>query len=480
MTNTVSPLSRRVTVLLALLLAVQTSTHAADKQQKAKETEAKRLMGLGKNAEKQGRLLEARQQYLASERVWFNEDAEKALEHVAEFADKEVKKLMNDAAQAYAAENFTRAGQLLETASGLHPGNLAIGCNLALTKFQQGNRDESLTLLEQCVGALREREPRRRLAELYTALGTGDRLTVVAPVARQQVARLNDAILQDSDREPADDDDVPSVTEGGLCAQMQKLQDGLLKNPALLFNLAKCAETDGRLADAIRLLNEYGQAAPMAADSDEVKARIVVLKDLAALPAPNGPQVRTLYASAGKHVEARAYDQAIADYQKADEAAPVFTESKRRIAILLEAEGQIDRARTYWRQVLGAETTDEGRRDTQTVVDGLDAEKAQYDELIGAARLLLRDLVGRSFLEGQPVGRIYAAYQLRLANEKIQSAAYLLPLAAEANLLQALVCSQMNDFRCVRASFDAQRSLTLPVSFYGAVFYKGVEPKDST
>ena len=35
----------------------------------------------------------------------------------------------------------------------------------------------------------------------------------------------------------------------------------------------------------------------------------------------------------------------------------------------------------------------------------------------------------------------------------------------------------MNDFRCVRASFDAQRSLTLPVSFYGAVFYKGVDPK---
>jgi hypothetical protein len=53
----------------------------------------------------------------------------------------------------------------------------------------------------------------------------------------------------------------------------------------------------------------------------------------------------------------------------------------------------------------------------------------------------------------------------------------LFPLAAEANLLKAFTCSQMNDFRCVRASFDAQRSLTLPVSFYGAVFYKGVEPE---
>jgi hypothetical protein len=111
-------------------------------------------------------------------------------------------------------------------------------------------------------------------------------------------------------------------------------------------------------------------------------------------------------------------------------------------------------------------------------VDGLDAEAAEYRELVGAARVLLQDLMGRSLLEGEPVGRIYAAYRLQLANEKIQSAASLMPLAAEGNLLQSLTCAQMNDFRCVRASFDAQRALTLPVSFYAAVFYKGVEPDD--
>ncbi len=84
--------------------------------------------------------------------------------------------------------------------------------------------------------------------------------------------------------------------------------------------------------------------------------------------------------------------------------------------------------------------------------------------------------MGRSLLEGEPVGRIYAAYRLQLASEKIQSAALLLPLASEGNLLQAFTCSQMNDVRCARASFDAQRSLTLPVSFYGAAFYKAGNP----
>jgi tetratricopeptide (TPR) repeat protein len=349
-----------------------------------------------------------------------------------------------------------------------------------LTKYQQGDRDQSLVLLDQCVAAMRDKEPRRQMAELYTALVTGDRLTIVAPAARQQVARLNDAILKDSDKDARSDDDeadVPSTPEAGLCAQMKQLQAGLLQNPAMLFNLAKCAESEGRLGDAARLLTEYTQAAPKAADIDEVQARLIVLKGLAALPDPNGPMVRTLYESAARHVDARDYDQAISDYQKADEAVPTFVESKRRVATLLEAQGQLDRARTVWRQVILADSTEESRQQTQMIVDGLDAEKAQYEELVGAARLLLQDLVGRTLLEGEPVGRIYAASRLQLANEKTQSAAFLFPLASEGNLLQAFTCSQLNDFRCVRASFDVQRALTLPVSFYGAVFYKSVEPK---
>jgi tetratricopeptide (TPR) repeat protein len=469
-------------LLLALaLMAVQPSALADDQQQKkAKETEAKRLIGLGRTAEKQGRLLDAREQYLASEHVLFTTDAQKGLERIAQAADLQVKTLMTDAAQAYGAENFKKAALLLETAGALHPGNLAIGCNLALTRYQQGNRDEALPLLDRCVGALRDNEPRRQLAELYTALVTGDRVTVVAPGVRQQVARLNDAILAQSDKDVPDDDeaDVPAPPPLGLCPQMKAIPGSLLKNPAMLFNLATCAETEGRLGDAIRLLTEYSQVVPTAADGEEVQARLVLLKGLSALPDPKGSLVRALYASAGKHVEAREYHKAIADYLKADEAMPELVETKRRLATLLQAQGQVDRARTYWQQVLLAETIEENRRQAQLVLDGLDTEHAQYVELVGSARVLLQDLLGRGLLEGEPVGRIYAAYRLQLANEKIQAAAFIFPLGSEVNHLQAFTCSQMNDFRCVRASFDAQRALTLPVSFYGAVFYKGVEPSN--
>jgi thioredoxin-like negative regulator of GroEL len=469
----------RVMVLGVLLLGSQPFIHAADNPRKAKEAEAKRLIGLGRNAEKQGRLLEARQQYLASAHVLFNADAEKGLERVAAAAAEQVKTLMTDAAKEYAAEHFAKTTQLLASAGALHTGDVTIGCNLALTRYQQGQRDEALPLLEDCIGAVRDKESRRQLAELYTALSTGDRRSVVAPDARQRVARLNDAVLRERDKDaPADDEDAASAPATGICTQMAQLQAALPKNPAMLFNLAKCAESEGRLADATRLLIEYGQAAPGAVDAEDVQARLIVLRGLSALTDPKGDQVRALYLSAQKHVEARGYDRAIADYQKADEAIPEFVESKRRLATLLQAQGQIDRARAYWRQVILADTADDSRQQTQLAADGLDSDKKQYDELVGSARQVLRDLVGRSLLDAEPIGRIYAAYRLQIANGDLQSAAYLFPLASEGNLLQAFACSQMNDFRCVRASFDAERSLSRPVSFYGAVFYKGDDPKN--
>jgi tetratricopeptide (TPR) repeat protein len=314
------------------------------------------------------------------------------------------------------------------------------------------------------------------MGELETAVGTGDRLAIVSPAARQQVVRLNESILRDAGDDRQSDDDPP-LPVTAICAQMKPLLAGHPKNSALLFNLAKCAEADGRLDEATALLTQYVQVTPKAFDLEEVQARLTLLKALSALPEPKGTVVRAAYTNASRHVDDREYDRAIADYQQADEAMPEFRESKRRMASLLEAQGQTDRAREYWREVLTAENGPDGAQQTQMLLDGLDAEKGQYDEYVSGSRSILHDLIARRLLEGEPIGRIYAAYRLQLANTQLQSADALWPLAPEANLLQAFTCAQMNDFSCVRASFDAQRSLALPVSFYGAVFYKGVDPK---
>ena len=471
---------RRIAALLACVLAIPAAVYAADPQLKAKKAEAKRLLNLGRAAEKQGKLLDARAQYLASEHVLYTEDAEKALEHIAEVADGQVKSLMSQASSAYAAEHFDETARLLESARQLHPGHLSISCNTALTMYQQGNHGDAVTLLNQCVDAMRDKDARRRLAELSSSLTTGDRRSGAPAAARPQIARLNDLILKNRDADDEDEDDVDpaSKTPGtGVCAQLKQLQTTLPNNPALIFDLASCAESGGRFDDASRLLTQYKAVAPAAVDGDAVDARLAFLKQLVDLPAPQGDAVRALYTSAAHHAQAHDYAHAVADYQKADETLPQFLESKRRVATLLEAQGQMMAARTYWRRVADAESSDDGRKQAELIVNGLDAERGQYDELVSSARKTLQDLLGRAVLEGQPVGRIYAAYRLQLANDQVQSASLLLPLAPEVNLLEAFACSQMNDFRCVRASFDAVHSQTLPVYFYGAVFYKGVEPK---
>ncbi len=145
-------------MLCTLLIAVQLSPVAADNQQrKAKESEAKRLIALGRTAEKQGRLLEARRQYLASEHVLFHTDAEEGLERIALAAREQVKAMMADAAQAYTTENFAKAAQLLESAAALNPGHLGIGCNLALTRYQQDHRGQALSLARaMCCRAARQ------------------------------------------------------------------------------------------------------------------------------------------------------------------------------------------------------------------------------------------------------------------------------------------------------------------------------------
>jgi hypothetical protein len=69
---------QRAAVLIAMLCVAQPVVHAADKQRKAKEAEAKRLISWARPPSKA--IFDARAQYLASEHVLFTSDAEKALE----------------------------------------------------------------------------------------------------------------------------------------------------------------------------------------------------------------------------------------------------------------------------------------------------------------------------------------------------------------------------------------------------------------
>jgi tetratricopeptide (TPR) repeat protein len=107
-------------------------------------------------------------------------------------------------------------------------------------------------------------------------------------------------------------------------------------------------------------------------------------------------QVRGLYASASRFLEERKYDGALADFERAADAAPEFAPTAWRLALMYEAMGNVDRARksfTLYRQL---ETNPAGQQEADLHLDTLDAKRGKYDEEIDHATETLSDLFNRA------------------------------------------------------------------------------------
>ena len=479
----VGGLCRRAAIAFVLLNASQPVVHAADKQRKAKETEAKRLISLG-------RLRRSRAACSTPERsIWppstccSPRDAEKGLERIAEAADEQVKTLMADAAQAYAAENFAKAAQLLESAGALHPGNLAIGCNLALTRYQQGNRDEALDAARSmCRGAARQGPA----APIGGAVhGPGHRRPAERRGARRPGSRSRDSTTRSCrrvTRTPQSDDDddgcadapaVGALRADEAVAGRAARESGDALQPRQVRRVGGTPRRRDPSADRIQPGCAEGRGQRRGAGATGGVERPVRAAGSEGVAGPDPLHERR--ESTWRRAE---YDLAIADYQKADEAIPEFA---RKQAPGRDASGGAgaDRSRADVLAAGGPRRHDRRKpaadaAHRRRTGRGERRSTTSWSARPGSCCTIWWDAAcSRGNRSAGSTRRTGCSSPTRRSSPPT----FLLPLASEGNLLQAFTCSQMNDFRCVRASFDAQRSLTLPVSFYGAVFYKGVEPK---
>ena len=282
-----------------------------------------------------------------------------------------------------------------------------------------------------------------------------------------------------------------------MCNELAELKGASSSGPSATFNLANCAESNGRTAEAARLLEKYLEIAPAALDADESHARIADLKTLLSLPGPNGTEIRRLYASMYTSLAERNYDRTLADLIQADALAPQFALTKWKLALLYEAMGNVDRARenfTLYQQLTPAQSA---KDDAALHLNTLDAKRTKYDEEVDQAGDIVSDLFSRSMNltfngsekrsairarrarvkkkeENKARGRVggfaipfaYAQQQLSRASEHLQIALALFPLGAEANELMGLVFLQANDGHSAIKSFDVVASQGLPVSFY--------------
>ena len=523
----------RIKVFLAILLlsSVLAAEDLEKTQKKALEAQVKTMTKQAEQLEKSGHLAEARTMYTESQALIEMKDVTEAIKHLDEEIRKRVKDALNDSRKLYESRKFTESAAVLDEAMKLNAYQAVLAFDLALCYHQLGESDKALEYLRKAKTGTVEPKQRQRLLQLLTVFTTGAAEPAVNDSDKVRIVQVNrlaesiglEASLEDDGEaeEPSPQTDASSgqsaaaatlKTSGpanshsnasashrsSLCNALGELKANLANRPSATFDLANCAESNGRTNEAVKMLEQYLELAPKAEDAHGSRSRIADLKELLTLPAPNGVEVRRLYASAYGDLSEREYDRALAAFTKSSELAPDFALTKWKLALLYEAMGNTDQARenfTRYKQLVADQSA---KDDADLHLSTLDAKRAKYNEEVDAAGDIVADLFnralnltwnaseGRSALrakrarvkkkddQGKARGRVggfaipfaYAQQQLGRASEHLQVALALFPLGAEANELMGLVFLQANDGHAAIKSFDVVASQGLPVAFY--------------
>ena len=525
---------RTRTVLLLFVTACALQADNLEKtQKKALETQVKTMTGEAKKLEKLGQLAEARAKYAASQALIEMKEVTDALKRVDDEIHKRVKEALNQSRKLYETKKFNEAAAALDASMKLETFQAVLSYNLALCYYQLGDRAKAMEYLAKAKPGTVDPKQKEKLQQLLTHVTTGENSFAMNDSEKDRIIRVNlladsiglDASLEDDngseesffDGDPVQPETVaakptapkadrPAVSRSdskaghrsSLCNALGELKTTLAKSPSATFNLANCAESNGRTAEASTLLERYLEMAPKALDAEESRARIVELKELLSVPGRNGAEIRRLYASAYSALSERQYDRAFAAFTSAEALAPDFAPTSWKLALLYEATGNVDKARQNFLRYQQL-TPDQSAKDEAALhLSTLDAKRAKYDEEVDAAGDVMADLFNRSLklafngsekrsalrskraqvkkkndqakarnrVGGFAIPFAYAQQQLGEASGHLQIALALFPLGAEANQLMGLVFLQANDGRSAIKSFDAVASQGLPVAFY--------------
>ena len=524
---------RSYATFLVSFLLFCSSLHADNlekTQKKELESQVKAITAEAQALEKSGHLAEARTRYAESQALIETKDVTEALKHLDEQIHKRVKDNLSDAKRLYEARKFKETAVVLEESMKFQAFLAQISYDLALCYYQLGDRGKAVVYLGKARLGTADPKQKQRMAQLLALFITGENGISAKDSDKDRINRLNhlvdsiglEASLDDefgeetsaTDADPSPDSKTltasqtavaPTRTSSGtnnrhrasLCNSLGELKGVLTTSPSALFDLANCAETNGRATEAVRLLGKYLEAAPTALDADETRTRIAELQSLLTLPGQNGIEVRRLYASAYGELSERKYDRAVADLTKARDLAPDFPLTTWKLALYYEAIGDIDRAREHLTRYRQMASEQAAKEEADLHLSTLEAKRTKYDEEVDATEDIVADLFSRSLklsfdgsenrsalrvrrahakkkeeakarnrVGGFAIPYAYAQQQLSRASAHLQVALALFPLGAEANELMALVFLQANDGQWAMRSFDVVASQGLPVSFY--------------
>jgi tetratricopeptide (TPR) repeat protein len=523
-------------VLFVFLLGSALAADNLEKTQKKElEAQVKTMTAEAQTLAKAGQLAEARTKYAESQALIETKDVTEAIKHLDEEIHKRVKSSLSESRKLYDAHKFKEAATALDEAMKLQAFQPVLAYNLALCYYQLGDRNQALEYVRKAKAGTADPKQKQKLLQLVTFFTTGENGLSVNDNDKGRISlvnRLSESIgveasledaggNEDSDLQPdpssSDLPGAPPVSpaalktgspasthssanaspRSSLCNALGELRGTLVSRPSGTFDLANCAESNARAAEAVRLLEKYLEMAPSALDGDEVHTRIADLKSLLTLPGQSGIEIRRLYASIYGSLAERKYDRALADLNEASALAPEFALTKWKLGLLYEAMGNVDRARANFTEYQQLTSEQRAKDEAALHLSTLDARRKKYDEEIDEADDIVSDLFSRSMklifdgsekrsalrvkrarvkkkeeakarnrVGGFAIPFAYAQQQLGRASEHLQIALALFPLGAEANELMGLIFLQANDGRSAINSFDVVASQGLPVSFY--------------
>jgi tetratricopeptide (TPR) repeat protein len=480
-------------------------------QRKELETQVKAITSDAKALVKEGKLAEARIKYAESQALIEVKEATEAIKHLDEDIRKRVQDVLSKSGKVYETRKYQEAAVMLDDGMKLRAFQSVLAYNLALCYFQLGDRSRAMEYMVKARAGTVEPKQKQRLLELLTVFTTGENGLSLNESEKGRIAKVNqltESIGFETSLEEAGEAEQAFFESGtppqnkashksNLCSALGELKGAVASTPSATFNQANCAETNGRTAEAVRLLEKYVEMAPKALDAGESHTRIADLKALLTLPGPDGVEIRRLYATAYGSLAERKYDRAQAAFAKASDLAPEFPLTRWNLALLCEAMGRVDQAKENFTRYQQLSSDQIAKDEAGLHLGTLDAKRAKYDDEVDDAEDIVADLFNRALklsfngsdkrsavrakraqarkneqnkaknrVGGFAIPYAYAQQQLGRASEHLEVALALFPLGAEANQLMGLVFLQANDGRAATKGYDVVASQGLPVAFY--------------
>lgn len=491
------------------------------------EQEAKALIAEAKTLEQSGELLQARAKYAQAEALVETKDAAVGVRKVDKQIEIKVQTYLAMAGNSYLGARYAEGASFIEQGLALRPSDPTLLYNAALFYFRSGDSARVLAYLDRASASVYKRQSKAMFQQWYTIATTGEssvffkdndakhlsefnalvtKLSEAITPAEMRVVELSDSPpdQQESvpDNHPAGKLSVGESLGNSICAQTPMLERLLPSSPAALFDRANCAELEGHLPEASRLLQSYLESSPNAADAAETHERIDTLQALANLPEPQKSLMAKYYSAYVRSLYERKYDRALHALEQSEKTLPDFPPTQWHLALFYEAMGDTKSAAEHFTRYGELDTSEEARQRIAAHLPALEDWRKDYDNEISQAEEIITSLLqrglGLTFAEeerhirsrrarakqegqmktfhktairsgGFHVPYDFAREEFRAAAEHLQTALAIFPLGAEANQLMAIVSLQANDGRSAIAGLDAVAGHGLPVSFYAEV-----------